>query len=133
MIEVPQEELQWSFARSGGPGGQNVNKVSSKAVLRWNVLHTAVLPESVRQRLMAQRKNDITSEGDLLITSQRHRDQEANKQDCLAKLAAILEQAEFVPRPRRPTRATRASMERRIQEKKKRAQIKLGRGKQHGE
>src|SRR5947209_17220239 len=79
-ITIPDAEFDWSYARSGGPGGQNVNKVSSKAVLRWPVRSTASLPSHVRDRLMALHRRRVTTEGDLLITSQRYRDQERNRQ-----------------------------------------------------
>ena len=75
-IAIPDDEFQWSYARAGGPGGQNVNKVSSKAVLRWNVAGTPSLPAHVKARLISLNQKRMTTTGDLLITGQRFRDQE---------------------------------------------------------
>lgn len=126
-LRVPEEELEWSFVRSGGPGGQNVNKVASKAVLRWDVARTPSLPADVKTRLRAQQANRITNEGVLILSSQQHRDQERNRQECLEKLRAMILHASVVPKKRRRTRPTRASQERRIQAKKRRASIKTSR------
>src|SRR5262249_23858929 len=78
QVSVPDEELSWSFVRSGGPGGQNVNKVASKAVLRWRLADNRTLPEEARARLVGQQRRRITTEGELIITSQAHRDQDRN-------------------------------------------------------
>jgi ribosome-associated protein len=126
-LRVPEEELDWSFARSGGPGGQNVNKVASKAVLRWDVAKTPSLPADVKARLRSQHANRITSDGVLILTSQQYRDQERNRQDCLEKLRAMILRAAVAPKKRRPTRPTRGSKERRIEAKKRRATIKTSR------
>jgi ribosome-associated protein len=126
-IRIPEEELQWSFVRSAGPGGQNVNKVASKAVLRWNVAASAALPVEVKMRFLAQNQGRISEAGDLLISSQRFRDQPRNKQDCLAKLRELVLQALIRPKKRRPTRPTRASKERRLEEKKRRSTRKTSR------
>src|SRR5438045_4441326 len=96
-VLIPDEELEWSFVRSGGPGGQNVNKVASKAVLRWNVAASPSLAPDVKSRFMAQQRNRLTTEGDLVLTSQRFRDQDRNRQDCLEKLIAMLQQALLAP------------------------------------
>src|SRR6266480_7659794 len=93
QLRIPDSELQWSFVRSGGPGGQNVNKVASKAVLRWNVKATAALPEDVKERFLTQQHRRITTEGDLVLNSQRFRDQEKNKSDCLEKVRQLVLQA----------------------------------------
>ena len=132
-LGVPEEELDWSFARSGGPGGQNVNKVASKAVLRWNVRANTSLPEYVKARFCALQRNRITEEGELVLTGQRYRDQERNKQDCLEKLAEMLRQAATLPRPRRITKPTRGSKERRLQAKKQRTERKESRRGGHEE
>jgi len=76
QIRIPFNEFQWSFVRSGGPGGQNVNKVASKAVLRWDALRSPSLPEDVKARLLVQQKHRLTKLGELVLTSQRYRDQE---------------------------------------------------------
>lgn len=126
-IAIPDEEFQWSYARAGGPGGQNVNKVSSKAVLRWNVANTPSLPEHVKARLMALQRRRITNEGDLLITGQRFRDQERNRQDCLEKLAEMIREAATLPKARRPTKPSKGSHRRRLADKKRRSAIKSSR------
>ncbi|MFL5245894.1 MAG: alternative ribosome rescue aminoacyl-tRNA hydrolase ArfB [Gemmataceae bacterium] len=123
-IHIPQDELHWSFARSGGPGGQNVNKVASKAILRWDVQATASLPDLVKQRLLAHEHKRITKEGELVLSSQRYRDQERNREDCLEKLREIVSQAATLPKRRRPTKPTRGSRMNRLQEKRRRAGVK---------
>jgi ribosome-associated protein len=123
-IHIPDDELHWSFARSGGPGGQNVNKVASKAILRWDVTATSSLPEHVKQRLLAHQRKRITNEGELVLNSQRYRDQERNREDCLQKLREIILQAATLPKRRRPTKPTRGSRMNRLQEKRRRAGVK---------
>jgi ribosome-associated protein len=124
QLAIPEDEFQWSFVRSGGPGGQNVNKVASKAVLRWPVVASPSLPHEVKQRLLARQRRRITADGDLLIASQRFRDQERNRQDCLDKLRELILQVATRPKVRRPTKPTRGSRERRLQEKSRRAAVK---------
>jgi ribosome-associated protein len=126
-IHIPDNELSWSFARSGGPGGQNVNKVASKAVLRWQLAQNTTLPDDVRQRLETQQRGRITTEGDLLITSQRYRDQESNRTDCLEKLRQLVLEATHRPRPRKKTRPSRGARERRLAAKRHRASTKAAR------
>jgi ribosome-associated protein len=126
-LHIPDSELSWSFVRSGGPGGQNVNKVASKAVLRWQLSANVSLPADVRQRLQTQQRRRITGEGDLLITSQRYRDQERNREDCLDKLRQIVVQATHRPRPRKKTKPSRGARERRLQDKRHRAGTKAAR------
>src|SRR2546423_15712393 len=109
QLRIPDSELQWSFVRSGGPGGQNVNKVAPKAVLRWNVAASPSPPEDIKARLRAQQRNRITGNGDLIITSQRYRDQERNKEDCLEKLRHMILQATIIPKPRKPSKPGRAA------------------------
>ena len=126
-LRIPDDELEWSYVRSGGPGGQNVNKVASKAVLRWNVTASPSLPEDVKARLRARQANRITAEGDLVLASQRFRDQERNRQDCLDKLREMIAEAAVRPKARRKTKPTRGSQEARLQAKKRRAATKAGR------
>src|SRR5438876_706540 len=126
-LRIPEHELTWTYVRSGGPGGQNVNKVASKAVLRWNVAASPSLPADVKARLRARQANRITADGDLVLTSQRYRDQERNRQDCLEKLREMVLQAAHVPRPRRPSRPTRGSKQARLRAKKRRAATKAAR------
>jgi ribosome-associated protein len=126
-IAIPDDEFQWSYARAGGPGGQNVNKVSSKAVLRWNVAGTPSLPDHVKARLISLNQKRMTTTGDLLITGQRFRDQERNRQDCLDKLAEVIREAATLPKTRRATKPTKGSHRRRLASKKRRSSIKEGR------
>lgn len=124
---IPDTELRWSFVRSGGPGGQNVNKVASKVCLRWNVLTTKHLPEDVLARLRVQQTHRINSDGELIITSDRTRDQVRNREDCLAKLFHAVERARVAPTPRIPTRPTRGSQRQRLADKRHRALVKANR------
>ena len=127
ILKRLEPELQWSFARSGGPGGQNVNKVSTKALLRWKVAQSEVLPADWKHRLMQRLSQRLTKEGDLLISSQKYRDQPRNMEDCRSKLMALLLQVQAPPVPRKRTRPTQASKLRRQSAKEYRAQRKAGR------
>ncbi len=116
-IRIPRDEFQFEFARSGGPGGQNVNKVASKATLRWRPAASPSLPEDVRARLLRRLAARLTTEGELVLTSQRTRDQARNVEDCLEKLRLLVLAAARPPRPRIPTRPTKASQRRRVEQK----------------
>jgi len=123
-LKIPLKEFQFTFARSSGPGGQNVNKVNTKALLRWPVVASPTLPEAVRRRLLEKQHRRVTAEGDLLITSQRFRDAGRNVADCLEKLRTMLAEAAIVPKRRRPTKPTRASQRRRLDAKGRQSQKK---------
>ena len=123
-LKIPLREFQFTFSRSAGPGGQNVNKLNTKALLRWPVAKSPSLPEAVRRRLVAQAGRRITSEGDLLIVSQRFRDAGRNVADCLEKLREMLAVAAVAPKPRKPPRPTRASVRRRLDRKRQQSQKK---------
>jgi ribosome-associated protein len=123
-IEVAPGELRFTYARSAGAGGQNVNKVSSKAILRWSVSGAPGLPPDVRDRFLRRFARRITRGGELVLTSQRYRDQRRNVEDCLDKLAAMLAQVAEAPPPRRPTRPGRGSIERRLRSKRTRSAVK---------
>ena len=132
-LTIPDDELYFTFARSGGPGGQNVNKVASKAVLHWDLSANTSLPPDVRERLRARQANRITAEGALVIQGQRFRDQVKNVEDCLAKLREMVLRALHPPRPRKATRPTKASKKRRLANKRQRSQRKAGRRKPFAE
>lgn len=126
-IQIPEGELTFTFTRSGGPGGQNVNKVNSKAVLRFSVENSAALTYGMKQRFAHRYGNRLTSEGDLIIVSQRYRDQTKNIDDCLQKLKELLLTIAEPEVPRRATKPTRASKERRVEAKRSLSQKKTGR------
>lgn len=132
-LTIPDEELQFSFARSGGPGGQNVNKVASKAVLHWDLAANTSLPPEVKERLRAREANRLTAEGVLVIQSQRYRDQPRNVEDCREKLREMVLLALPVPRRRKRTRPTRSSGERRLADKRQQSQRKARRRKPGGD
>src|SRR3954453_16010917 len=90
QIAIPRREIQFSFVRSSGPGGQNVNKVASKAVLRWEVATSPSIPEHLRARLIGYLGRRINDRGELVLTSQRYRDQSKNIEDCLEKLCGLV-------------------------------------------
>ncbi len=124
QLKIPLREFRFTFSRSSGPGGQNVNKLNTKALLRWAVMKSPSLPEPVRKRLLSKHRRRVTSEGDLLISSQRFRDAGRNVADCLEKLRAMLAEAALAPRRRKPTKPTRASVRRRLDQKRRQSQKK---------
>jgi ribosome-associated protein len=126
---IPLHELEFSFARSSGAGGQNVNKVNSKALLRWNFLFNRSLPEDVKERFREQFSSRLTTAGELLLTSERYRDQIRNQEDCLEKLRAMILSVATPPKKRKATRPTRASKVRRLKAKGHLKERKTGRGK----
>jgi ribosome-associated protein len=126
-IQIPLAEFEITFARSSGPGGQNVNKVNSKAILRWAVRSSRRLPDAVRQRFLQKYGNRLTTEGELLVTSQRFRDASRNSHDCLEKLRVMLLGVAHPPKSRRATRPTRGSVERRLQGKRRQSAAKQDR------
>ncbi|MFN5531937.1 MAG: alternative ribosome rescue aminoacyl-tRNA hydrolase ArfB [Planctomycetaceae bacterium] len=123
-LHIPEDELHFSFARSSGPGGQNVNKVASKALLRWNPGHSSVLPPPVLERLLKLFPTRITTTGDIVITSELTRDQRVNIEDCREKLAQRIRAALVVPKKRRATKPSRGAQRRRLQDKRENAERK---------
>jgi len=117
-------EISFDFFRSSGPGGQNVNKVSSAVRLRFNLRGSRVLPEGVKTRLAVLAGSRLTTEGVLVIEAQRHRTQEGNRRDALERLADLLERSWRPPAPRHATRPSRAARQRRLDEKKGRSATK---------
>ncbi len=122
-VILPAREFEWSFARGSGPGGQNVNKVNSKATLRWRPLGSA-LPEDVRRRFMTRYAPRLTTDGELLIESEESRDQPQNVRRCLEKLKDLLLTVLVPPKKRKPTKRTAGSQRRRLAEKKLRSDVK---------
>jgi ribosome-associated protein len=117
-ISIPRREIQFTFVRSSGPGGQNVNKVASKAVLRWAVAASTSLPDDVRGRLLTRAARQINDRGELVLASQRYRDQHRNIDDCLEKLRKMVAAAARKPRARKKTKPSKASRETRLSEKR---------------
>lgn len=126
-IRISCGEFAWSVARSSGPGGQNVNKVNSKVVLRWPVLMSEGLPPEVRDRFVASYRRRMTSEGELVLSSERYRDQPKNVADCLEKLTELVRAVSVAPKPRRVSKPTKASKRRRVADKRQRTQVKQSR------
>lgn len=132
-VRVFPHEIELSYARSGGPGGQHVNKTSSKVLLRWNLETSGALSEEQRDRVREKLATRLTAAGELLVTSEKHRDQSRNVDDAVAKFVTVLREALRVPRKRKATRPTRGSQRRRIEGKRKRGDLKRSRRKPDAE
>jgi ribosome-associated protein len=123
-LSIPDEEFEWKFIRASGPGGQNVNKVSSAVQLRFLLPRNSTLPAPVQQRLRRLAGQRLNDDGSILIASRGERSQEQNRREALAKLEALIRAALIAPKVRHKTKPTRASKERRIDSKKKRGSTK---------
>lgn len=132
-IQIPEDEFEFSYSRSSGPGGQNVNKVNSKALLRWPVTVSPSLPEEIRSRFMERYRSRLTEAGDILVTSQRYRDQGRNVDDCLEKLREMILAVATRPKTRKATKPSRASRRRRLEGKRQVSEKKAGRKGVRGE
>jgi ribosome-associated protein len=131
-IALDEGELQESFIRASGPGGQNVHKVSSAVQLRFDVRRSPSLPDDVKARLERLAGRRLTGEGVLVITAQRFRTQERNREDAVSRLVELIRQATERQKPRRPTRPTLASKRRRLEAKGRRSEVKKGRSAKPG-
>jgi ribosome-associated protein len=123
-IAIDEREIEESFLRSPGPGGQNVNKLETAVQLRFDVRRSPSLPEPVRRRLELLAGQRLTKDGVLILTARSHRTRERNRADALEKLVELIQKAAVAPRPRRPTRPTKASKERRLDTKLRRSRNK---------
>ena len=128
-IAIPEQELEERFIRASGPGGQNVNKVSSAVQLRFNVAASPSLSEAVKQRLIRLAGRRMTDDGILLIEASRFRSQDRNREDARERLAALVAQAAIAPKPRRPTKPSLGAKQRRLTAKSQRGALKAKRAK----
>jgi ribosome-associated protein len=131
-IELDEREIQEDFVRASGPGGQNVNKVSTAVQLRFDVARSPSLPEPVRARLVALAGRRLTQDGVLILSAERYRSQRRNRDDALERLLALIREACEVAPPRRPTRPTLGSQKRRLEGKQRRGETKKLRGSKPG-
>lgn len=123
-IEIAEDEIEERFVLASGPGGQNVNKVATAVQLRFNAARSPSLPPGVLQRLIKLSGRRMTADGVLILVAQRHRSQERNRADARERLAALIAQAATAPKPRRPSRPTAASKQRRLRAKTVRGAVK---------
>lgn len=128
-LVIPDADIRISFVRAAGPGGQNVNKLSTAAQLRFDIAGTTVLDAAAKTRLRALAGRRVTDADELLIIARNHRTQEGNRRDALARLQALVDAARIAPVLRRATRPTRASKQRRLQTKARDQRVKQLRGK----
>ena len=128
-VQVPLSELVFTASRASGPGGQHVNTTDSRIQVRWNVLESDALTEAERTLIRKNLASRLTESGDLILASDTHRSQRRNREDVTLRLAALLREALIPPKPRKKTKPTRASREKRLDEKRKKSRTKENRGK----
>jgi len=129
FFRIPLREIELSYVRSSGPGGQNVNKVNSKCQLRWNLLASPSIPIMFRDRVIEKLRSRLTAEGEILLSSDSHRDQSRNREECLEKLRQLLLEASAPSKTRKATRPTKSSQRRREGAKRVNSEKKSMRGK----
>ncbi len=127
-ISIDEREIHMDFVWSSGPGGQNVNKVATAVQLRFDVQHSPSLPDDTRERLIRLAGKRITKEGILMVDARRFRTQEQNRNDAVGRLVDLIRRAVERPKPRKKTRPTQASKEKRLEAKRRRSEIKKRRG-----
>ena len=126
-ISIPLKEFSFSYARSPGPGGQNVNKLNTKVTLRWDVDKTKCLSESVKERLITKYRRRINKAGEFMVVSHRFRDQGRNVADCLAKLREMIESVAVAPKKRKKTKPSKGATRRRLEQKRRKSAQKQSR------
>ena len=128
IITIKSSELHFDFVRSSGPGGQNVNKVASAAQLRFDIRNSTSIPEGIKPKLIKLAGKRVTSEGILVLDARTSRSQSQNREEALDRLRSLILRALHIPKPRRKTKPTRASIEKRLRNKKARGKVKRLRG-----
>ncbi|XGC79475.1 alternative ribosome rescue aminoacyl-tRNA hydrolase ArfB [Bdellovibrio bacteriovorus] len=124
QVQIPFSELEFTYARSRGPGGQNVNRTNSAAILRWNLWNSQVINSEVKEKLAIKLYGKLTEDGDLIIRSDVHRDQDQNRSECIKRLHETLRKALFVPKKRIATKPTKSAQRKRLETKKIHSEIK---------
>lgn len=130
-VQVPLSELVYTASRASGPGGQHVNTTDSRIQVRWNVLASAALTEGERAMVRKNLASRLTEAGDLILASDTHRSQRRNREEVTQRLASLVREALIPPKPRKKTRPTKASREKRLEEKRKKSSTKQGRRKKY--
>lgn len=130
-VQVPLSELVYTASRSSGPGGQHVNTTDTRIQVRWNVLESSALCEAERTLIRKNLASRLTEAGDLILASDTHRSQRRNREEVTQRLAALVREALIPPKPRKKTRPTRASREKRLNDKRKKSRAKKDRGKKY--